>query len=62
MYDYRRGFGLDIGSIDHFITQFVITLNYSASANFHTLKITTAPAKPSAASCIFTSRSLVYGY
>jgi hypothetical protein len=28
---YRRSFGLDVGFIDHFNTQLVITPNYSAS-------------------------------
>jgi hypothetical protein len=37
--DFRRGFGLDIGFLRHFNTQLVITLNYSAIANFHTLPI-----------------------
>jgi hypothetical protein len=35
--DYRRGFGLDIGFIDHFNTHVTI-LHYSAIANFHTLQ------------------------
>jgi hypothetical protein len=43
--DCRRGFGLEIGFIDHFNTQLVTTLNYSAIADFHTLQITTAHAK-----------------
>jgi hypothetical protein len=38
MSDYRRGFGLNIGFIEHFNTQLLITLNYGAIANFHTLK------------------------
>jgi hypothetical protein len=42
MSDYRRGFGLEIRFIDHFNTQLVTTLNYSAIANLHTLQITTA--------------------
>jgi hypothetical protein len=37
MSDSRRGFGFDIRFIDHPNTQFVIALNYSASADFHTL-------------------------
>jgi hypothetical protein len=45
--DHRRGFGLDIGFIDHFNAQLVITLNYSAIADLHILKITTAHAKSS---------------
>jgi hypothetical protein len=43
--DYRRGFGLDNGFIDHFNTQLVITPNYSAIADFHTLQVTRAHAK-----------------
>jgi hypothetical protein len=45
MSDSRRGFGLDIGLIDHCNTQLVITLNYSAIADFHALQITRAHAK-----------------
>jgi hypothetical protein len=37
MSDCKQGFGLDTGFIDHFNTQLVIPLNYSAIANFHTL-------------------------
>jgi hypothetical protein len=37
MCDYRRGFGLDIGFIDHINTKLVITLNYKDIANLHTL-------------------------
>jgi hypothetical protein len=40
MRDCRRGFGLDTRFIDHFNTQLVITLSYSAIADLHTLKIT----------------------
>jgi hypothetical protein len=40
--DSRRGFGLDIGFIDHFNTQLLMTLNHSAIANSHTLQITSA--------------------
>jgi hypothetical protein len=39
MSDSGRGFGLDVGFIDHFNTQLVITLNYSAIAGLHTLQI-----------------------
>jgi hypothetical protein len=37
--------GLVIGFIDHFNTRLVTTFNYSAIANLHTLKTTTAHAK-----------------
>jgi hypothetical protein len=37
--DSRRGFGSDIGSIDHFNTQLVITLNYSVIVDLHTLQM-----------------------
>jgi ethanolamine utilization microcompartment shell protein EutS len=40
MGDYRRGFGSDIGFINHFNTQLVITLNDSAISDLHTLQIT----------------------
>jgi hypothetical protein len=40
MSDYRRSFGLDIEFIDHFNTQLIITLNYSAIADLHNLQIT----------------------
>jgi ethanolamine utilization microcompartment shell protein EutS len=43
--DSRPGFGLDIGFIDHFNTQLVITLDYSAIANFYTLQITRTHTK-----------------
>jgi hypothetical protein len=57
--DYRRGFGLDIEFIDHLYTKLETTSNYSATANLHTLQITTAHAKSFPACCVFTSRSLV---
>jgi hypothetical protein len=40
MSDSRQGFGLDIGIVDHFNTQLIITLNYSVIADLHTLQIT----------------------
>jgi ethanolamine utilization microcompartment shell protein EutS len=45
MSDYRRGFGLEIGFIDHFTTRLVATFNYSAVADFYILQITAAHAK-----------------
>jgi hypothetical protein len=56
--DSRPVFGLANGFIDHLYTQLGTTSNYSATANLHTLQITTAIAKPFPACCIFTSRSL----
>jgi hypothetical protein len=44
MSDFWRGFGLQIGFIDHFNIRFVNTLNYSAIAYFRDLQITTAHA------------------
>jgi hypothetical protein len=38
-------FGLENGLFDHFNTQLVTTLNYSAIADPYTLQITTAHAK-----------------
>jgi hypothetical protein len=43
--DSRRDFGLEVGFINHFNTRLVITINYSAIADIHTLQITTAHAK-----------------
>jgi hypothetical protein len=45
MSDYRRGFGLEIGFIDHL--QIVTTSIYGAIADLHTLQIITAYAKSS---------------
>jgi hypothetical protein len=42
---YQLFFGLDITFIRHFNIQLVITLNYSSSANFHTLQNARAHAK-----------------
>jgi hypothetical protein len=56
MCDYRRGFGLDTEVIDHFNTQLVITLNYIAIADFHTLPNHT---KSFPARSVFTSSCLV---
>jgi hypothetical protein len=58
MSDCRRGFGLDTRFIDHFNTQLVITLSYSAIADLRTLKITATP-KSFPARSIFTGRFLV---
>jgi hypothetical protein len=52
--DSRRGFGLD-----HFNTQLVITLNYSAIANLHTLLITRTHANSFRPCTVFTSSFLV---
>jgi uncharacterized PurR-regulated membrane protein YhhQ (DUF165 family) len=49
------GFGLVIGFIEHL--QIVTTSNYSATANSHTLKFTTAHTNSS--QFVFTSRFLV---
>jgi hypothetical protein len=35
--DYKKGFGLDIGFIDHFNTQIITTPNYSTIADLHAL-------------------------
>jgi hypothetical protein len=53
------GFGLDVGFIDHFNTQLIITFNYSAIANFHTLQITRAHSKSFPACSVFNSSCLV---
>jgi hypothetical protein len=45
MSDSRRGFGLEIGFIDHFNTGLMTTLNYSAIDDFHILQIIIALAK-----------------
>jgi hypothetical protein len=55
----HRGFGLEIGFIDHFNTRLVTTLNYSAIADFNILQITTAHAKSFQSAAVPTSRSLV---
>jgi hypothetical protein len=59
MRDYRRGFGSEIRFIEHFNKRPVTTLNYSAIANFHTLKNTTAQAKAFQYGAVSTSRSLI---
>jgi hypothetical protein len=58
MSDPRRGFGLDIGFIDHLQARLGIISNYSATANLHKSQITTAPAKYFPACSVFTNRSL----
>jgi hypothetical protein len=60
VHDYRRGLDGMIRFIDLY-TQLGITSNYSAIGNLHTSHFTTAPAKPSLAYCVFTSRSLTRG-
>jgi hypothetical protein len=57
--DSRRRFGLDIGITALLNTQLVITLNYSAIADLHTLQITTAYAKSFQTRSVFTSSCLV---
>jgi hypothetical protein len=52
------GFWVCIGFTDHVYTRLRTTSNYSVTANLHNSKITTAPAKPFPACCVFTSRSL----
>jgi hypothetical protein len=52
------GFGLVNGFIDLLYTRLVSTSNYSDTANRHNSQITTAPAKPFPACCVFTSQSL----
>jgi hypothetical protein len=53
---------LDFRFLDHFNTQLVITLNYSAIANFHNLQITRAHAKSFPACNVFASSCLVTVY
>jgi hypothetical protein len=57
--DCRRGFGLDIGFIDHFNTQLISISNYSAITNLHTLQITAANTKSSPTCSFRTSRFLI---
>jgi hypothetical protein len=57
--DSRRGFGLEIGFIDHFNTRLMTTLNYSAISKLHTLQFTRAHAKSFPACCVFISSCLV---
>jgi hypothetical protein len=57
MCDYRRGFGLLIGFIEHL--QVVTTNNHNTIADFHTLRITTSHAKSFPACSVFTRRFLV---
>jgi hypothetical protein len=45
MSDYRRGFGFYIAFIDHYNTQLIITLHYSASADLYALHITVTHAQ-----------------
>jgi hypothetical protein len=46
------------GFIDYLYTPLGTTSTYNAIADFHNSQITTAPAKPFPACCVFTSRSL----
>jgi hypothetical protein len=52
------GFGLVNGFVDHLYTPLGITSSYNATANLHNSQITTAPAKPFPACCVFISRFL----
>jgi hypothetical protein len=56
--DCRRSLGLVNRFIDHLYAPLGTTSNYRATANLHTLQITTAPAKPFLACCVLTSSSL----
>jgi hypothetical protein len=59
MCNYRRGFGLEIGFINHINTRPMNIFNYRAIADFDTLHITTPHVKSFLVCCVFTSRSLV---
>jgi hypothetical protein len=59
MSDPRRGSGLEIVFVHHFNTQLLITLNYSAIADFHTLQITRAHAMSFRNLSVFNSNCLV---
>jgi hypothetical protein len=56
---YCLGFGLDIGFIYHFNIQLVITLNYSSTADLHSLEFTRAHTKYFPAHSVFTCSCLV---
>jgi hypothetical protein len=43
MSDYRRGSVLDIGLIDHFSIQHIVTLNNNTIADFNTLQVFKPP-------------------
>jgi hypothetical protein len=58
MSDYRRGLDWWLDFTDHFNTQLVITINYSAIADLLTLQTTKTHAK-SFKYAVFISRSLV---
>jgi hypothetical protein len=53
------GFWISIGFIDHFNTQFVFQINYSAIAYFHTFPVTAAHAESLPAFSVFTRHFLV---
>jgi hypothetical protein len=61
-YDPWRGFRLAFGFIDHLYTRLGTTSNYSTTANLHNSQITTAPAKPFPAFCVFSNHYLVTAY
>jgi hypothetical protein len=53
------GFGLNFGFTDHFNIQLVITLNYNAIGDFHTLQITRRRSKSFPDRFVFTCSCLV---
>jgi hypothetical protein len=57
MSDY--GFGLDIGFVDHFSTQLVTTLSYSAITDFHASQVAIPHVKSFPALSVFTSSCMV---
>jgi hypothetical protein len=62
MSDCKRGFRLDLGFTAHFNTQLVISLNYRAIADLHTLQITVPHANSFSARSVFTSSYLATAF
>jgi hypothetical protein len=56
--DYRRDIDWWMDLLITYAHNSELTSNYSTTANLHNSQITTAPAKPFPAWCVFTSRSL----